>query len=239
MVVQFPSGRPTDRNSDLRLQLARIMAKRGAIGRVVTLSKVSQSRRLARQASVTINGMKVRGRQALSAKAEVTTMSKWFLRTRKYLLIVAMCLSCCAINGCVESIFLLAADSRLPKWITLPSGLTRADVRVVEEAMEPTRRGVDIKVLLTDREYKKLEEVRGKSFDLSGRYFIDVVNGVPEIIGLKTQKNEHGVDYPYFFVVDDPALKRKLLDENEKKLLEEIGADYPALRKKLLDENGR
>jgi len=37
------------------------------MGRVVTLSKVSQSRRLARQASATINGMKVRGRQALSA----------------------------------------------------------------------------------------------------------------------------------------------------------------------------
>jgi hypothetical protein len=22
--------------------------------------------------------------------------------------------------------------------------------------------------------------------------------------------NEHGIDYPYFFVVDDPALKKKL-----------------------------
>jgi len=42
---------------------------------------------------------------------------------------------------------------------------------------------------------------------------------------------------PYFYVVDDPALKRKLLDENEKKLLYEYGIDYPALRKKLLDEN--
>ena len=42
---------------------------------------------------------------------------------------------------------------------------------------------------------------------------------------------------PYFDVVDDPALKRKLLDEYEKKLLEDKGIDYPALRKKLLDEN--
>ena len=102
-------------------------------------------------------------------------------------------------------------------------------------------REVDIKVVLTDRKYKKLAEVTGKTIGpiLSRGFFIEVVNGVPEIIGLKTQKNEHGVDYPYFFVVDDPALKRKLLDENEKKLLEEIGADYPALRKKLLDENGR
>jgi hypothetical protein len=103
--------------------------------------------------------------------------------------------------------------------------------------MEPTRRGVNVKVILTNNKYKKLEEVRGKSFYLSGRYFIDVVNGVPEVIGLKTQKNKHGDDLAYFFVVDDPALKRKLLDENEYKLLQDNGIDYPALRKKLLDEN--
>ena len=105
--------------------------------------------------------------------------------------------------------------------------------------MEPTRRGVDVKVILYNDKYQKLEEVRGKSFNLSGRYFIDVVDGVPEVTGLKTQKNKHGDDFPYFFVVDDPALKRKLLDENERKLLDENGIDYPALRKKLLDENGR
>jgi hypothetical protein len=104
--------------------------------------------------------------------------------------------------------------------------------------MEPTRRGVDIKVVLTNRKYKKLAELRGNSFDLSGRYFIDVVNGVPEITGLTHQINENRIDYPYFFVVDDPALKRKLLDENEEKLLNDNGIDYPALRKKLLDENG-
>jgi hypothetical protein len=165
-------------------------------------------------------------------------MVKSFSRTKRYLLIVAICLSCSAISGCIESIWELTSDSRLPKGITLPPGVTRADVRVVQEAMEPTRQGVDIKVVLYNHKYKKLEEIRGQSFDLSGRYFIDVVNGVPEIIGLTHQINEHGVDYPYFFVVDDPALKRKLLDENENKLLQDNGIDYPALRKRLLDENG-
>jgi hypothetical protein len=160
------------------------------------------------------------------------------LRTNKYLLIVAICLSCCAINGCIESVWELTSDSRLPKWLTLPPDLTRANVLVAEEAMEPTRRGVDIKVVLTDRKYKKLAEVSGKSFDLSGRYFIDVINGTPEITGLKTKKNNHGDDLPYFFVVDDPALKKRLLDENEKKLLDEDEIDYSALRKKLLDDNG-
>ena len=153
------------------------------------------------------------------------------------LLILAICVCTCAISGCTESIWDLASDSRLPKWIALQPGLTRADVIVVEQATEPTRRGVGIKVILYNRKHKKLEEIRGKSFNLSGRYFVDVVHDVPEIIGLKTQKNEHGDEWPYFFVVDDPALKRKLLDENEKKLRDDIGSNYTALRKKLLDEN--
>ena len=73
---------------------------------------------------------------------------------------------------------------------------------------------------------------------MSGLYDISVVNGIPEITEYKTQKNEHGDLFPYFFVVDDPALKRKLLDENEWKLLRDSGIDYPTVRKKLLDENG-
>ncbi len=158
-------------------------------------------------------------------------------RVNKCLLIVALCISSCAISGCIEWIGELTSDSRLPKWITLPPGLTRADVRVVLEGMEPTRRGVDVKFSLINHKFKTLEEVRGKSFNLSGRYFIDVVDGVPEVTGLTHHINEHGVDMPYFFVVDDPALKRKLLDENETKLLADYGLDYPAVRKKLLDDN--
>lgn len=160
-----------------------------------------------------------------------------FQRAKKYLFVIALFAGSCAINGCVESIGDLTSDSRLPKWITLPPGLTRADVIVQEEVMEPTRRGVDIKVTLYDKKWKKMEEVRGSSFDLSGRYFIEVVSGASEVIGLTHHINEHGVDYPYFFVVDDPALKRKLLDENSGKLLADPGMDYPAIRKKLLDND--
>jgi hypothetical protein len=102
--------------------------------------------------------------------------------------------------------------------------------------MEPTRRGVEIKVLLYDRKYKKLAEVSGKTNRL-GMFLLNVVNGVPEITGYKAQLDKHGNRIPYFFVIDDPALKRKLLDEYGKMLLDEYGIDYPALRKKLLDEN--
>jgi hypothetical protein len=181
--------------------------------------------------------MKFCGWQALLAKAGVTTMLKCFQRTKKYLLIVAVCLSCCAISGCVDSINYLASDSRLPKWFTLPPGLTRADVTVVRYAIEPTQRGVD-KYVLYQKKYQKMAEVSGKS-TLLGYFDIDVVNGVPEITGYKAQNDEHGNRMPYFYVVDDPALKKKLLDENEKKLLDDNGIDYPALRKVLLGEDAR
>lgn len=166
-------------------------------------------------------------------------MSKCFLHAKKYLLIVAICLSLCALNGCVDSINYLASDSRLPKWFILPPDLTRADVMVVRAYMGPTRQGVDdIKVaLLYANKYKKLAEVRGKTI-LSGKYVINVVNDVPEITGYKIQSDEHGNPTPYFYVVDDPALKRRILDENESKLLGLHGIDYPALRKNLLDEDG-
>ena len=154
----------------------------------------------------------------------------------KYLLILAVCVLSCAMSGCIESIWNLTCDSRLPKWISLPPGFTRADVLVQVEAMEPTRHGVDVKVILYDKKWHKLEEVLGKSFDLSGRYFAEVVNGDAEVMELTTRKNNRGDALPYFFVVDDPELKRKLLDENEWKLLQDYGMDYPALRKKLLDE---
>ncbi len=93
--------------------------------------------------------------------------------------------------------------------------------------MEPTRRGVDIKVVLYDKKWRKLEVVRGKSFDLSGRYFAEVVDAKAEVKGLPTTPNDHGVDWPYFFVVDDPALKRKLCDENKWKLQQDDGRTTP------------
>jgi hypothetical protein len=167
-----------------------------------------------------------------------TTMLKFLPLSKKYLLIVALSISSCLINGCVDSLNYLASDSRLPKWFTLPPGLTRADVMVVRQSMQPTRRGVDIKVVLYEKkEYKKLADVRGKTI-LSGKFVINVVNGVPEVTGYKTQTDEHGDLLPYFYVVDDLAVKRKLLDENETKLLHDDQIDYPALRKELLTESG-
>src|SRR5689334_8736313 len=39
-------------------------------------------------------------------------------------------LSCSPMKGCVESEFVLAPESRLPKWFSIPAGKTRADIKV-------------------------------------------------------------------------------------------------------------
>jgi hypothetical protein len=61
-------------------------------------------------------------------------MFKIVRRLDKYLLLfVALAISASAIVGCEyfpESTFELASESRLPKWIALPPGLTRADVSI-------------------------------------------------------------------------------------------------------------
>jgi hypothetical protein len=95
--------------------------------------------------------------------------------------------------------------------------------------MEPTRRGLNIKVIFYNNKYKKLAEVSGKTIGtiLSRSFFIDVVNGIPEITGLKYQSDGHGGKDSVFYVVDDLARKKNLLDEN--------GVHDPALRKKLLE----
>ena len=142
------------------------------------------------------------------AKAEVTTMLKIFLRTDKYLLIVALCISSSAITGCLESSFNLASESRLPRSVTPPPGLTRTDVSVTLNYYT-TPLGDDMKFILKDKKGKKLAKIKGKAkclYPLSGypAYEVVVVNGITEII-------EHRKMEPTFYVTDDPAVRKELL----------------------------
>jgi hypothetical protein len=125
----------------------------------------------------------------------------------KYLPIIAFCISSCAITGCLESSFQLASESRPPRWMALPPGLTRADVSVTLNYYS-TLRGGDAKFILRDRRGKKLAEVKGKEkncpFTGYPAYTAVVVNGTAEII-------EHRKMEPIFYVNDDPALRKKFL----------------------------
>jgi hypothetical protein len=123
---------------------------------------------------------------------------------------------CLVIKGCEyfpESTFQLANDSRLPKWVTIPPGLTRADISVTMNYYSMPIVD-DAQFILKDRNGKVLAKVSGKTKDLRPEgspfaypaYVVITVNGATDII-------EHRKMEPIFYVTDDPALWKSLPNE--------------------------
>ena len=112
-----------------------------------------------------------------------------------------------------ESTFELASESRLPKWTTLPSGLTRADVAItMSYYVKPWGRSATF--ILKDKKGQIRAKVYGtmkglEPFQLKHppdgfppgypSYEVITVNGITEII-------EHRKPEPIFYIVDDPAV---------------------------------
>lgn len=116
-----------------------------------------------------------------------------------------------------ESTFELASESRLPKWITLPPGLTRADVSLtVSYYIMPW--GSSATFVLRDAKGQSRAKINGKmkgSEPLQLKnpprgfppgypaYEVITVNGITEII-------EHRKMEPEFYITDDPAVWKEL-----------------------------
>jgi len=135
------------------------------------------------------------------------------------LFLIALAISVSAV-GCEwapESTFELATESRLPKWITLPPGLTRADVSLTMSyyVMPWGRNAV---FTLRGAKGQVRAKVRGKTRGLGPfqlkhppqgfppgypSYEVITVNGTTEII-------EHRKMEPIFYVTDDPAVWKEL-----------------------------
>jgi hypothetical protein len=108
-----------------------------------------------------------------------------------------------------ESTFQLASESRLPKWITLPPGLTRSDVSIKMSYFTWPSAGF----VLQDAKGQTLEKVDGKvrcsDFRMKNpppgflpgypSYTEIVVKGTSELI-------EHRKMEPVFYITDDPAV---------------------------------
>src|SRR5580704_2756600 len=76
-------------------------------------------------------------------------------------LIIAVSVLALACEWIPESSFELASESRLPKWITLPPGITRADVSItMTYYIKPW--GNDAEFLLQDKKGQTLKKVEGK-----------------------------------------------------------------------------
>ena len=151
-------------------------------------------------------------------------MLRLLLHAKRSILVVAVCTFSCALTGCLESSFDLADESRLPKGLATPSGVTRKDVSVTLDLYTPPR---PARFTLRDKDGKKLAsitgEVKGDPISLKAPqdplapgYEIIVINGVTEIVecipyrdGANMTRN--GEIVARFKVVDDPALRKQLL----------------------------
>jgi hypothetical protein len=113
--------------------------------------------------------------------------------------------------GCAESNFRLAAESRLPRWFTLPAGLSRRDVTVSLTYYAVPAGKATFK--FWDSQGQKLAELTApvdapralepNTNDPYPMYQVITYNGVTEVI-------EHRRMDPWFYITDDPLVRQKL-----------------------------
>ena len=141
-------------------------------------------------------------------------MLKMYLSTKRWALVAAVCISACAITGCIESNFRIASESRLPRGLAIPPGLTRADVSATVDyyTLGPA------KFILRDKNGRKIGMVTGhiEGNPLHLRtppqgyeprypvYVLIVINGVTEIM-------EHRRPDDIVNLTDDPGIREELL----------------------------
>jgi hypothetical protein len=147
-------------------------------------------------------------------------MFKIIRRIDKFLLLLVVLTIAGSEIGCEwfpESTFELARESRLPKWIGLPPGLTRADASITMSYYTMPWGGRTV-FILRDAKGQVRTKIRGKNRGLypsqlnhppqgfpSGYplYEVITVNGITDII-------EHRKPEPIFYVTDDPAVWKEL-----------------------------
>jgi len=140
------------------------------------------------------------------------------------LMVAVLCTaSCAALGGGVEATFVLAPDSRLPSWVSIPNNLQRSDVVVVLKYLTPSRQSDDAVVEIQDRQGRRLSSVHGQfcwhptmqtkknkfgGFDPDAYplYAYVTVNGIVEVI-------EHRKE-PIFRISDNVELRRSASGSN-------------------------
>ena len=135
-------------------------------------------------------------------------------------LLIGLVVSTSAIIACEyfpESTFDLASESRLPKWVAVPDGLTRADIAItMNYYVKPW--GGTATFIVRDLKRKTETKMSGTIRDSAPSqlkhpppgfptgypaYEVVTVNGITEII-------EHRKPEPRFYVTDDPGVWKEL-----------------------------
>lgn len=147
-------------------------------------------------------------------RMNIMRVHRWL---KRFLLIPAIFVFSLVLTGCVESSFVLAPESRLPRFVALPPGLTRADVSLeMSYYLKPWGSGATFRVRSGGRVLAKLNGRLKGSEPLQLKspppgfppgyplYEVITANGVTEII-------EHRKMEPVFYVSDDEAVRKELL----------------------------
>ena len=152
-------------------------------------------------------------------------------RLRKLLLLTTLLfISCNPLRGCAENSFQLVPESRLPKWLTVPSGYRREQLEVWVTDHVPLTALVDdvvvraadhqsgrLLITLTGRrcEHPRIDQVKRNQwggFDpgtqLPG-FTIIIVNSVMEVIKHDPPGHEDG---GWFAITDDDAVVKEAED---------------------------
>jgi hypothetical protein len=129
------------------------------------------------------------------------------------LIMIFLLLSFCSCNpryGFIESEFRLSPESRLPKWVNMPSGYSRKNltmaitfythpflnkVKMVVNGPAPNCKVID--EAIGDQRYHPLTEKQPR--DVYPRYIVISVNGIVEVF-------EHKEMSPILYITDDPKL---------------------------------
>ncbi len=132
---------------------------------------------------------------------------------------IAITLLLLTISGCAESNFELSPDSRLPKWFSIPQGMSRSDLAVdLTYYIVPTEKSV---FKMRDTDGKIISKVVGHRYggykypkelknppsgfpDGYPSYEVIIYDGVIDII-------EHKKMEPIFYTTDDPDVWEELV----------------------------
>ncbi len=136
-----------------------------------------------------------------------------FIITFIIVLLLFMC-GCHPKYGFVESEFRLSPDSRLPKWVGIPPGLSRDDLSMtITFYTHPFLKKVKIVVIGPKPENKVINEVIGDQWyhpltlnqprDVFPRYIVVSVDNIKEVF-------EHKEKGPVFFITDDHQIISEL-----------------------------
>jgi hypothetical protein len=133
---------------------------------------------------------------------------------KRHLSGMLLALICLMTSGCLlESTFSLAKESRLPNWITLPPGLTRADVSL-EVNFYTVPFGNDTRFILLDKNERTLEKKSGRALCQEPLQLKNPPQGVPAgypkyivvVVGGMTEIFEQTKPGDILFVTDNIAI---------------------------------